>query len=65
MHVEPGDYVIGILVVISGAVGVLLALHALDLEMEVFGLSLAGFAVAFLLGQVRRCRATAGVQRHD
>ena len=54
MKAEPGDYVIGTMMVIFAVIGIVLAGNALDLEMRVFGLSLAAFAVLFVFGQIRR-----------
>lgn len=54
MHEQTGDIVVGLLVLFLGLTGLVMASGALDDEMYVFGLSLAGFAVAFELGLVRR-----------
>ena len=54
MDVEPGDIAVGVMTVILGGVGLLLAARALDDAFYVFGLSLAGFAFVFLLGLIRR-----------
>jgi uncharacterized membrane protein len=51
---EVSDIVIGLLVLVLGFVGLVLASGALDDEIYVFGLSLAGFAVLFELGLIRR-----------
>ncbi len=45
---------VGLLVLVLGLVGLVLASGALDDGMYVFGLSLAGFAVVFDLGIVKR-----------
>ena len=45
---------VGLLVGILGLVGLILASGALDEEMYIFGLSLAGFAVVFDIGLVKR-----------
>lgn len=54
MHEQTGDLLVGLLVLILGMIGLVLASGALDDEMYVFGLSLAGFAVVFDLGLVKR-----------
>ncbi|HVJ55338.1 MAG TPA: hypothetical protein VM689_22950 [Aliidongia sp.] len=54
MNAHPGDLIIGLMMIFFAILGLILAANALDLEMSVFGLSLAGFAVAFIVGQVRR-----------
>lgn len=54
MKVHPGDAIIGLMMIGFIVLGISLVLHALDLEMSVFGVSLAGFAVLFVVGQVRR-----------
>ena len=54
MPAEPGDYVIGAMMAVSAVIGLLLAGNALDLEMQIFGLSLVGFSIAFVFGQIHR-----------
>ncbi len=54
MHEQTSDLVVGLLVLILGLVGLVMASGALDDAMYVFGLSLAGFAVVFDLGLVKR-----------
>jgi len=54
MHVQTGDLVVGLLVLVLGLIGLLLASGALDDGMFVFGLSLAGFAVVFDIGLIKR-----------
>ncbi len=54
MKVHPGDAIIGLMMIGFAVLGISLALHALDLEMSVFGVSLAGFAALFVAGQIRR-----------
>ncbi|MCX7383055.1 MAG: hypothetical protein NT133_16955 [Alphaproteobacteria bacterium] len=44
---------VGILVLILGFIGLVLASGALDNEMYVFGLSLAGFSVVFEIGLIK------------
>ena len=54
MHEQTGDLAVGLLVLALGLTGLVLASGALDDAMYVFGLSLAGFAVVFDLGLVKR-----------
>lgn len=54
MDVEPSDLIVGLIMAALGLVGLILASGAQDDEMYVFGLSLAGFAMVFLFGQIRR-----------
>ena len=54
MDVHPGDIVIGLMMTVFAILGLFLAAGALDIEMEVFGLSLAGFSMVFIFGQIRR-----------
>ena len=48
------DAVIGFLVLVLGVIGLVLASGALDNEILVFGFGLAGFAVLFEFGLLRR-----------
>ena len=50
---EVSSIVVGALVLILGVIGLVLASGALDSEIYVFGLSLAGFAVVFEIGLIR------------
>ncbi len=54
MHEQTGDLVVGLLVLVLGLTGLVLASGALDDAMYVFGLSLAGFGAVFDLGLVKR-----------
>ena len=54
MHEQTSGLVVGVLVLILGLAGLVMASGALDDEMYVFGLSLAGFAVVFDIGLVKR-----------
>ena len=54
MDIEPSDLIVGLLMTVLGVTGLFLASGALDDEMYVFGLSLAGFAALFVLGLIRR-----------
>jgi hypothetical protein len=48
------EYVVGTLVLVLGLVGLVLASGALDGEMYLFGLSLAGFALVFEIRLIKR-----------
>ncbi len=50
---EVSSIVVGILVLVLGFVGLILASGALDNEIYIFGLGLAGFAVIFEVGLIR------------
>lgn len=54
MHEQTSDLVVGLLVLILGLVGLVMASGALDDAIYVFGLSLAGFAALFIIGLVKR-----------
>lgn len=54
MHEQTSDLVVGLLVLVLGLIGLVMASGALDDAMYVFGLSLAGFAVVFEIGLVKR-----------
>lgn len=54
MGFETGDIAVGLLVGALGLIGLFLAAGAWDNEMYVFGLVLAGFAVLFDFGLLRR-----------
>ncbi|MDE2583208.1 MAG: hypothetical protein KGL52_16345 [Rhodospirillales bacterium] len=54
MDFETGDIVVGLMVAALGLLGLFLAARAWDDEMYLFGLALAGFAVLFDFGVVRR-----------
>jgi hypothetical protein len=54
MHEQTSDLVVGLLVLILGLVGLAMASGALDDAIYVFGLSLSGFAVVFIIGLVKR-----------
>jgi hypothetical protein len=53
MNIEPSDLIVGLLMTAFGLIGLILASGAHDDEMYVFGLSLFGFAVAFIAGLIR------------
>ncbi len=54
MKVEGSDLFVGLLVSLLGLIGLVLGAGATDDGMYVFGLSLAGFSVVFVLGLIRR-----------
>ncbi len=54
MDIEASDLFVGIMVSVFGLIGLVLAAGATDNEMYVFGLGLAGFAVIFVIGLIRR-----------
>jgi len=54
MHEQTIDLAVGVLVFLLGLVGLVMASGALDDAIYIFGLSLAGFAVVFNLGIVKR-----------
>ena len=54
MDLEPSDVVVGLMVAVLGLLGLLLIARAWDDEMYLFGLVLAGFAVVFDFGLLRR-----------
>jgi hypothetical protein len=58
-----GDIVVGLFVAALGLVGLVLAAGALDQEMYLFGLSLFGFAVAFIWGQMLKSMKRAEAAR--
>lgn len=64
MDIEVGDLVVGIMMAVFGLIGLVLASGALDDEMYLFGLSLAGFAALFELGLIRRHFDRADRARH-
>ena len=54
MEKDPGSVAVGVMMVVFGIAGLLLASGAHDDEMYVFGFSLAGFAFLFVFGLVKR-----------
>ncbi len=49
-----GDWFTGVMMSLFGLVGLVMAVGARDIEIAVFGWSLAGFAVVFIGGLVRQ-----------
>jgi len=66
---DTGEFFVGILVAVLGLVGLVLASGALDDEIYLFGLSLAGFAFLFDMMLVKkhydRADAARVKVRHD
>jgi hypothetical protein len=54
MDLEPSDVVVGLMVAVLGLLGLLLIARAWDDEMYLFGMVLAGFAIVFDFGLLRR-----------
>lgn len=54
MEEQASDVIVGLMMSVFGILGLVLAAHAHDIEMYIFGLSLAALAVLFIGGQVRR-----------
>ena len=54
MDIELSDLIVGLMMTVFGVIGLVLASGATDDEMYLFGLSLAGFAVIFDIGLIRR-----------
>lgn len=53
MDSEPSDWIVGVMMVVFGLIGLFMASRAQDDAIYLFGLSLAGFAAAFVLGLIR------------
>ncbi len=64
MDIEPSDFIVGLLMLVFGIVGLFLASGAMDDEMYVFGLTLFGFATAFEFGLLRRHFDKVETRRH-
>ena len=54
MGCEAGDVIVGLMMSALGGLGLLLAARAWDIEMYIFGLALAIWAVLFDFGILRR-----------
>ena len=54
MEAQASDVVVGLMMSAFGMLGLFLAAGSHDVEMYIFGLALAGFAVLFVGGQIRR-----------
>jgi hypothetical protein len=64
MDIEISDLIVGLLMSVFGLLGLILAAGATDDEMYIFGLSLAGFAVVFVVGLIRRHYDKQDARRH-
>ena len=49
-----GEYVAGVMMAIAGLIGLFMASGAHDNEIYLFGLSLAGMSVVFIMRQLKR-----------
>ncbi|MDE2335618.1 MAG: hypothetical protein KGK10_13890 [Rhodospirillales bacterium] len=58
------DVIIGVLVACLGLIGLFAAAGALDIEMSIFGWSMAGFALVFILGLIKRHYDEIDAARH-
>lgn len=54
MEDDLSGIIVGVMVAVLGLVGLIMASGAWDSEIFLFGLSLAGFAVLFIIGLIRR-----------
>jgi hypothetical protein len=54
MDIEASDLIVGLLLAAMGLLGLFLASGAHDDEIYVFGLGMAGWAVLFVFGLMRR-----------
>ena len=54
MDIQIGDLIVGLLMTALGLIGLFAAAGAQDNEMYIFGLALAGWAVLFVFGLMRR-----------
>jgi len=54
MEDDISGFIVGALVAVFGLVGLIMASGAYDIEIFIFGLSLAGFALVFDIGLIRR-----------
>ncbi len=54
MELEASDIAVGGMMIIFGVLGLILGARAADVEMEIFGFSLAVFSMVFLFRQVKR-----------
>jgi len=64
MELEASDIVVGAMMIIFGVLGLILGSRAADIEMEIFGFSLAVFSTVFLFRQVKRHYDAADAARH-
>jgi hypothetical protein len=64
MDIEPSDFIVGLMMLVFGLAGLILASGAMDDEMYVFGLTLFSFATLFEFGLLRRHFDKAEARRH-
>ena len=64
MDIEPSDFIVGLMMLVCGLAGLILASGAMDDEMYIFGLTLFGFATLFEFGLLRRHFDKAEARRH-
>jgi energy-converting hydrogenase Eha subunit E len=64
MGEQVSDALVGAMMTVFGMIGIVLAAGARDDEMTVFGYSLAGLAVCFVFGLVRRHYDEAEAAQH-
>jgi hypothetical protein len=65
MDLESSDIGVGAIMVALAVVGLVLGARAVDIEMEIFGFSLATFAVVFVFNQIRRHHDDADAARGE
>jgi hypothetical protein len=53
-HESVSDWFTGIMIAVFGLVGLLMASGARDIEIDIFGWSLAAFSLVFVAGLVRK-----------
>lgn len=54
MESNLSDFIVGLMMLAFGLIGLFLVAGAVDSEMYVFGLALSGFAICFNFGLLRR-----------
>ncbi len=64
MEDDISEIIVGIMVAVLGLVGLVMASGAYDSEIFIFGLSVAGFAVVFDIGLIRRHHDRRALARH-
>jgi hypothetical protein len=64
MEDDLSGFIVGVTVALFGLLGLIMASGAYDNEIFIFGLSLAGFAVPFDIGLIRRHFDRRGGGRH-
>lgn len=64
MEDDVSGFIVGVVMAVLGVVGLIMASGAYDNAIFIFGLSLAGFAVLFDIGLIRRHFDRHGGGRH-